>query len=183
MGSDNNDFGPTVPYSNNVNAIVEFPQTSFQAPVSNAGSSNTAYKHTEETSETDNVYRTASSGDEYMDAESSGDEGDVLKPHVNSQGQWEWGTVSSPGPIVYGQALDHPSQRNSAYSDVGTITNVNPLVRDEHAMSSATLRRKESTKLVSFTKERSASIVTTNYPQNSMGSVMQGESAQFSYMP
>jgi hypothetical protein len=180
MGSDNNNFGPTVPYSNNVNAIVELPQTSFQAPISHAS---TACKHTEETSETDNVYRTASSGDEYMDAESSGDEGDVLKPYINAQGQWEWGTISYSGPTVYGQALDHPFQRTSAYSDVGTITNVSPFVRDEHAMSSATLRRTESTKLVSFTKERSASIITTNHTQTSVGSVMQGESAEFSYMP
>lgn len=182
-GSDNREFGPTVPYSNNVTAIVELPEFSFHASGGHTGSSSTAYKRTEETSEADNAFRTASSGDEYMDAESSGDEDDVLKPYVNAQGQWEWGTVSSPGPIVYGQALEDPYQRTSACSDVGTITNANPQGRDEYAMSSTTLRRKESTKLVSFTKERSASVLMTNHTQTSIGSVMQGESAELSYMP
>lgn len=183
MSSGTNDFGTAVPYSNNMNSIVELPGTSSPAHMNRAGPSNKPLSRSEETSEADNMYCTASSGDMYMDAESSEDEGDVLKPYINARGQWEWEIVPVPSPIVYGQAVDHSFQRTSAYSDAQTITNTSSPVTMEHALSNATLRHQESTKLVSFTKERSASIITTNLRKDSVASGIQGESAEFSFAP
>lgn len=182
MSSGTNDFGTAVPYSNNMNSIVELPGTSSPARIDGAGPSNKPLNRSEETSETD-MYCTASSGDMFMDAESSEDEGEVLKPYINARGQWEWEMVPVPGPIVYGQAVDHSFQRTSAYSDAQTITNASSPVTMEHALSSATLRHQESTKLVSFTKERSTSIITTNLRKDSVASGIQGESAEFSFAP
>lgn len=148
------DFGPAVPYSStprNTGSFVEFPDPSVHALKAKI-------KHTEDpsgTSEEDfnEEYKTASSGAEFNDAESSDDDS-AIEPYVNSRGEWEWNASASGGPIIYGQAVD----RDSSYTlegDIRTITDVPPSVplpqpRTESLASddkTTTRKRKSSTSL------------------------------------
>lgn len=147
-------YGPAVPYSNasNLGAIVESPHLG-----------GTSSKHTEETKasmesvdDLNEIYRTASSGDEYLDVESSDDDGERIRPRLNSRGEWEWEKVSGTNPpIVFGQAIDYRSSSNySLDGDVGTITSA----VGSTSTAVPPLNRKSSTKLVPFNKERSTSL-------------------------
>lgn len=155
--------GPAVPYSNasNLRSITESPH---MGSVSTATVGRTADPHfTVDTSdEANDDFRTASSGDEFVDAESSDDDDEILHRRVNSRGEWEWSQMPGARPVMFGQAIDSPNRSSSIYSmdgDSRTITSViRPSGEPVRNLNPHTVERRPSTKLVNFTKERSASI-------------------------
>lgn len=190
-------YGPAVPYAtaSNLGAIVESPNFGGPSATFNAVTPTIqGSKYVPEPLESsDELYRTASSGEEYMDAESSED--GEIQPYLNSKGEWEWEEVPGPPlrrPIVYGQAIDSPDRTSSVYSgdggDARTITSVSGSgmgsistvdARKLSGPSNPALHRKSSTKLVLFTKERSASLSTPGVPTHHPGNLKMKGSGEF----
>lgn len=178
-GSDQHQhYGQPVPHAqaSNLGAITEAPHFNQQY-LTAENSEHDIY----------NMSRTASSCDsEYLSAESTDDDGDI-HPRLNSRGEWVWekvgtsseagvGPAGSPG-FDFGPSAPAFSARrdsNDTYvgGDVRTISSslagrssMSTMNNNNNGSSSAGhgnfhpgLNHKASTKLVSFTKERSASV-------------------------
>lgn len=169
-------YGPTVPYTNtsNLGAIAESPHIGSVATPTVKHTENTNFT-IESTDDLNDVYRTASSGDDYLDAESS--DGEIIQPRINSRGEWEWEQVAgSTAPIMFGQAIDSPVDSRSNYGVDGDSRSKPNAIGPARSTSTIrqTLERKTSTKLVSFTKERSTSISNASAKQGGLKSVSNG---------